>query len=190
MPVTVLHFVYVWPILRRLNDNRLVLVIGCMIPDLEIPLLALMGYTIPRGIAHSIIGALTIDSFITLVIAKLFYSIKKVKEILGINDRLNTSLFYSWMIASIGALTHVSIDYLHHTYNPILWPFSYEYIEGPLTTLLDYTNATIMLHVISLAILIMIIAYSLTRLKVSLWKLLSSPKLLYRVIVEPDSRIL
>lgn len=186
MPVTILHFVYVWPILRRLNDNRLVLVIGCMIPDLEIPFLALMGYAIPRGIAHSLIGAIIIDSFITLIIAKLFYSIKKVRETLGINDQQNTGIFYSWIIASIGALTHVSIDYLHHTYNPILWPFSYEYIEGPLTMVLDYTNSTLLMHVISLAILTMIIAYSLSRLRISFWNLLSSPRLLYRVIVEPD----
>jgi hypothetical protein len=49
MPITLLHVVYVWPILRKLKNGRLTLAIGSLIPDFEIPLLTIMGYSIPRG---------------------------------------------------------------------------------------------------------------------------------------------
>jgi hypothetical protein len=186
MPITILHVVYVWPILRKLKKARLTLVIGSMIPDFEIPLLTIMGYSIPRGLAHSLIGALTIDSLIAILTTKLIYSSQKVIRILGVNGNLSISLVYSWGAASIGALTHVLIDYLHHSYNPILWPIINEYVEGPLTIFLGYLYASLLLHVISTIMLFSILLYSTGRLKISLRRLLSSPNNLYKVIVEPD----
>lgn len=186
MPITILHVVYVWPILRRLKSGRLTLVIGSMIPDFEIPLLTMMGYAIPRGLAHSVIGALIINSLIAILTTQLIYSSQKVIKILGVKDNPSTSLTYSWGTASIGALTHVLIDYLHHSYNPILWPIINEYFEGPLTIFLGYPYASLLLHVISTIILFSILLYSTGRLKISLRRLLSSPNNLYKVIVEPD----
>jgi len=186
MPITILHVVYVWPILRRFRNERLTLVIGSIIPDLEIPLLTMMGYAIPRGLAHSIIGALTIDSLIVLLATKIIYSFPRVISSLGVNPRSSVSLIYSWNAASVGALTHVLIDYLHHSYNPILWPIINDYIEGPLTIFLGYLYASLLLHIISIILLTSIILYSSRILKISLRRLLSSPSNLYRVLVEPD----
>lgn len=186
MPFTILHIVYVWPILRKLKNGRIMLIMGSMLPDLEIPILAVLGYEIPRGLAHSLIGALTIDALLALLATKLFYNSKKVNKILEIEDEPKKDVSYLWGLASIGALSHVTIDYLHHSYNPLLWPLLPGYVEGPLATMLGYFYASLILHIISAVILVMILAYSAVKLKTSLTRLLLSPRILYKAVVEPD----
>ncbi|MEM3398915.1 MAG: DUF4184 family protein [Nitrososphaerota archaeon] len=186
MPVTILHIVYVWPILRKLKNGRITLFLGSMIPDIEIPILAVLGYSIPRGLAHSIIGAITIDSLLAVLTARLLYSSMNVRKVLGIKNNLREDIGYLWAIASIGALSHVIIDYLHHSYNPLLWPLLPIYFEGPLTITLGYFYASLILHIVSAVILILILVYSTVKIKTSLSRLVLSPRTLYRVMVEPD----
>lgn len=186
MPVTVLHMVYVWPILKRLKNGRIILIIGSMIPDLEIPVLVMLGYSIPRGLAHSIIGAVTIDSLLTLLSTKLLYSSKKVRKILRLENNSKMGIGFLWVLASIGALSHVLIDYLHHSYNPLLWPLLPGYVEGPLTIILGYFYASLILHIVSIMIFFLILIYAATKLKINLSRLLFSPRNIYKVMVEPD----
>ncbi|MCS7125713.1 MAG: DUF4184 family protein [Aigarchaeota archaeon] len=186
MPVTPLHIVFIWPFLRILRKDRIFLITGAMIPDLEIPLMNLAGFEIPRGIAHSIIGALTVDGFAAILTGMIIYRSKYLKKVLEINDYVSGSWLRIWLISSIGALTHISIDFLHHSYNPILWPILMEYYIGPLVYLMNYELATFSVHVFSIISLLSILIYSSSRMRTSFWKLISSYKNLYRALAEPN----
>ncbi|MEN2975174.1 MAG: DUF4184 family protein [Candidatus Caldarchaeales archaeon] len=185
MPFTPFHIVFIWPILRKLRCDKIFLIAGSMIPDLEIPIMYVAGFQITRGIAHSIIGGFTIDPLIAILVGRLIYMSGNLKRVLGINDYPCSRWFNIWMISSSGALTHVSIDYLHHSYNPILWPIMLEYYEGPLAYLIGYGFATFTIHAISIILLVSILVYSSYRLGINFRKLLASPKILYRVLAEP-----
>ena len=129
MPLTPLHHPLAYFIYKL--DKRLSLpglIVGCMIPDLEIPFIVLfLGTDIPnRMILHSILGSITFGTFFGVIIAvraypyivnRIFHVDKKKVE--------NKSKFSFIVIFSVlaGNLSHVFLDLTNHPYNPIFWPF-------------------------------------------------------------------
>lgn len=191
MPITFLHIVYVWFILRRMNKCNLHVVVGCMVPDLEIPVLYLLGFKIPRSFLHSPIGSFIFAPAISILIVYILWRTKFLEKIFNINVvwRPRGSREYAniWIVTGFSSLTHVFIDYLHHSFNPILWPISSVYIEGPITYLIGYLDATLLIHVASVILLIIILAYASWKMKTSISKIIRSPQIMYKVFVEPRS---
>ena len=129
MPLTPLHYPIAYFIYKL--DKRLSLpglVVGCMFPDLEIPVMALLfGTQIPnRLILHSLLGSATIGTLLALIVtirvyppmvSRLFHvDKKKVESKCKISFAVVFSVF-------VGNLSHVLLDVTNHPYNPVFWPF-------------------------------------------------------------------
>ncbi len=129
MPLTPLHHPIAYFIYKL--DKRFSLpglVVGCMFPDLEIPVMALLfGTQIPnRLILHSLLGSATIGTLLALIVtirvyppmvSRLFHvDKKKVESKCKISFAVVFSVF-------VGNLSHVLLDVTNHPYNPVFWPF-------------------------------------------------------------------
>jgi hypothetical protein len=115
--------------------------IGAIIPDIEVPILYLLtGETWEaRSTMHSIIGSVTIDILLALVLvifvvpSLLRYCNKKLKnkklfffaKIDLRKHKTNNGILISSIL--IGTLSHIFIDTLHHYYNPLTFPFQKYY---------------------------------------------------------------
>ena len=129
MPLTIFHHPIAYFIYRL--DKRLSLpglVVGCMIPDIEIPIaILLFGFqNANRLVLHSLLGAATIGTFIVLIITiqvypslvSYFFRVdkKKVKQKCKLSFTMAFSVF-------VGSISHVLLDLTNHPYNPVYWPF-------------------------------------------------------------------
>jgi hypothetical protein len=199
MTLTPLHLAFVWvlkPRFRKLHFAALT--VGAVIPDVE-PLIAWMfgwsvfcGWDFPcslapdRLILHSIMGAITIDVILTLILVKMIE--KLGVERVGIygftNVKINAAFLAS---AAIGSLSHVFVDWLHHPANPIFWPFmvggSY-YVDGLLLSFMAVLPASIMVATVAAAITAAVIAGALYKNGYSLWLVLSNPTKALSLITE------
>ncbi len=130
MPLTPLHYSLAYRI-YRLGKRKLslpALIVGSMLPDLEIPVMVLLfGLQVSnRMVLHSLIGGVTIGTLIGVIITVLVYprltgaifpiNKLKVKEKCQFSLGLVISCF-------IGVLSHVLLDVTNHAYNPVFWPF-------------------------------------------------------------------
>ena len=199
MTLTPLHVAFVWvlkPRFRKLHFAALT--VGAVIPDVE-PLIAWMfgwsmfcGWDFPcslapdRLILHSIMGAITIDVILTIILVKMIE--KLGVERVGIygftNVKINAAFLAS---AAIGSLSHVFVDWLHHPANPIFWPFmvggSY-YVDGLLLSFMTVLPASIMVATLAGAITAAVIARALYKNGYSFWLVLSNPTKALSLITE------
>ncbi len=99
-----------------------------MFPDLEIPFIVLLlGNQGPnRMVLHSILGSVTIGTFLALIVtvwvypilvSRLFHVDKKKLES---KCKLSIAVVFSVLV---GNLSHVLLDVTNHPYNPVFWPF-------------------------------------------------------------------
>ena len=138
MPLTPFHLGFAWPVwfLNRKKLHFMSLSLGAMVPDLEVPFMTLFTseFAHARGIMHSILGALTIDILIALLIVYFFVppigrwikrrSKEKWHIFAGVDvTRAPTDPLWALASAGIGTLSHVFIDLFTHEYNPIYWPY-------------------------------------------------------------------
>jgi len=104
------------------------LIVGSMIPDLEIPLMLLISGTDGpnRLVLHSLLGSATIGTLLAVIITIRFYpflvgSIFRVdREKVENKCRLSSTLVFSVLI---GSISHVLLDVTNHLHNPVFWPF-------------------------------------------------------------------
>jgi len=112
-------------------DRRLSLpglIVGSMLPDLEVPfIILLMGTGVPdRLVLHSLLGAATAGTLLSLIFTILFYPVllsavfKMDRRVVKERCRLSFGLALSCLL---GNLSHVLLDVTTHLYNPIFWPF-------------------------------------------------------------------
>ncbi len=131
MPFTPFHVAYPWLIklkFRKLDFAGLT--IGSMANDLEIPLLYLLGYKIPRLLGHSIFGTFTLNLIFSIFLFWLFSKIRIQR--LGIHGFEKFHITKNFLFsAAIGSLTHIAIDSTYHEHNPTLWPF-FGYFGSPI----------------------------------------------------------
>jgi len=104
------------------------LIVGSFIPDIEVPILIFFfnGVLPDHFILHSLIGALTIGTIISILVVVMLYPILtslffrldkiKIKE----ECRLTPTLALSCML---GNVFHILLDIPMHPFNPVLWPF-------------------------------------------------------------------
>ena len=162
LPLTPFHYPVAY-VLYKLGGKLSLpaLVVGSMVPDLEIPVIVLLfGTTVPNHLLlHSLIGALTLGTALAMAITVLIYPTLtsaifpvdklKVKE----KCRLSISLVFS---CALGSLSHVLLDITNHTYNPIFWPFlPPNETPSPIVPLLGgIGNASLLIHALMIILFI------------------------------------
>ena len=129
MPLTLFHYPIAYFLYKL--DKRLSLpglVVGCMFPDLEIPIIILLFRTqIPnRLVLHSLLGSATIGTFLAIIITIRVYP-SLVSYLFGVEKKkverkckLSFTLAFS---VFVGNISHVLLDVTNHPYNPVFWPF-------------------------------------------------------------------
>jgi membrane-bound metal-dependent hydrolase YbcI (DUF457 family) len=129
LPVTPFHYPIAY-LIKKLGGNLSLpaLIVGSMVPDLEIPFIVLLlGTDAPhRLVLHSLLGAVTLGTLLSTAITVLIYpwlasaifriDKRKVKE---------KCRFTLWLVCSciLGGISHVLLDVTNHAYNPVFWPF-------------------------------------------------------------------
>ena len=129
LPITPFHYPFAFVLYKLCGKLSLpALIVGSMLPDLEIPLMVLLfGTTVPTHLLlHSLIGSLTIGTLLATAITVFIYPRLtsaifpidkiKVKE----KCRFSINLLFS---CAIGCISHVLLDVTNHSYNPLFWPF-------------------------------------------------------------------
>jgi membrane-bound metal-dependent hydrolase YbcI (DUF457 family) len=129
LPLTPFHYPIAYFLYKL--DKRLslpALIVGCIFPDLEIPIIILLfGTRIPNHLVlHSLLGSATIGTLLAIIITIQVYPSlvsylfgvekKKVKQ----KCKLSFPLFISILV---GGISHVLLDVTNHRYNPVFWPF-------------------------------------------------------------------
>jgi hypothetical protein len=127
--VTPFHYPVAYVIYRLRGSFSLpALIVGVMVPDLEIPFIVLLfGTSVPeRLVLHSLLGALTAGTVLSVAITVLVYP-RLISAILPVDGNrvkekccLSSSLV---LCCLLGGLSHVLLDVVNHAYNPVLWPF-------------------------------------------------------------------
>ncbi|MFX1446646.1 MAG: DUF4184 family protein [Promethearchaeota archaeon] len=129
IPITPLHYPIAWG-LSRLNKrfNLPGLIVGSFMPDIEVPILMVFFHGVfpDHFILHSMIGAITIGTFISTVVTVFLYPFlvsfffrlekEKIKQVC----KLNPILVLSCML---GCIFHILLDVPMHPFNFVLWPF-------------------------------------------------------------------
>lgn len=139
MPITPLHYPLAWGLSKTSRKLSLpALVVGSVIPDIECVVLWLFfrGVLPDHLVLHSLIGGLTLGTVIAVIVTVTLYTPiisgifkvdkEKLKDVCKFTPMLVVSCF-------LGVVSHLLIDYTHHWYNPILWPWVDPYVfVGPL----------------------------------------------------------
>ncbi len=129
MPLTPLHYPIAY-FFHKLSGNLNLpgLIVGSMIPDLEIPFIVLIfGIDGPnRLVLHSLLGSVTLGTMLAIIITVKFYPLL-VSYFVGVDRKKveGKCKFSSALVFSVllGTVSHVLLDFTNHLYNPILWPF-------------------------------------------------------------------
>jgi hypothetical protein len=164
LPLTPLHYPVAY-FIHKLGGNLSLpgLIVGSMIPDLEIPfVLLIFGVNGPnRLVLHSLLGSATLGTMLGIIITIKFYPFL-VGNFFGVEKekveskcKLSSALAISVLI---GTISHVLLDFTNHLYNPILWPFlDAEIIPSPIYLLLGEQFGYLWIQVIMGTLLLVII---------------------------------
>ena len=162
MPLTPFHY----PLAKiiHLIDRKAslvlpALIVGSMVPDLEVPFVYYLSGTWgeDRMVLHSLLGGLTLGTIITVLFTILIYP-WLISAIFSIEkERIKKKCSLSFMLifsGLIGVLSHVLLDVTNHTYNPLFWPFiSLFHTPSPIVPLLGGQNlASLIIHSAMLAL--------------------------------------
>ena len=129
MPVTPFHYPVAY-LIKKFGGNLSLpaLIVGSMVPDLEIPFIVLfLGTEVPhRLVLHSLLGAATFGTILSVAITVLVYP-WLTNVMFRINKRKvkDKCRFTLWLVFScvLGCISHVLLDVVNHAYNPVFWPF-------------------------------------------------------------------
>jgi hypothetical protein len=173
MPITPLHWsvAYISKTITR-GLSLPALVVSTAVPDLETPFVyASTGGQIDRLVLHSILGAASLATLLAViltvvayppVISKLF---KMDQKIVKQKCRLSLSLI---AVCLFGNLSHVIIDSLHHNYNPLLFPFTYNSFDA-LVLMNNWVWASVIVQLSFLVLLLSFVAWELKRGTKNIW---------------------
>jgi membrane-bound metal-dependent hydrolase YbcI (DUF457 family) len=145
----------------RANFSLPGLIVSTMVPDLEVPFIFLWSRTeaFDRLVLHSLLGALTVGTLISIAITVLVYprlmsavfpiDKLKVKE----KCRFSLGLVVSCVL---GGFFHVLLDATNHPYNPVFWPFlAQNETPSPIVPILGgEATASLLMHALMLILFI------------------------------------
>ena len=173
MPITPLHWSIAY-LAKTIKPGLSLpaLIVSTAVPDLETPFVYVASAgQIDRLVLHSILGATTLATLLAVVltvvayptvVSKLFsLDSKAVKE----RCRLSGSLF---AVCLFGSLSHVLIDSLHHKYNPLQFPFTYNSFDA-LVLMNDWVLASAIVQASFSVLLVLFFAIELKRGTKNLW---------------------
>jgi len=128
MPATPLHCSVAYLINRWKPQLSLpALLVSSMAPDLEIPILFLVtGGFRDRVILHSLVGAATLGTFLSVLLTVFLYPpavsffFKLCRKRIEEKCRFSMVLVVSCIT---GGVLHVIVDSMTHEFNPVLYPF-------------------------------------------------------------------
>ncbi len=162
MPITLFHYPVAY-ILYKLGGNLSLpaLVVGSMLPDLEIPFMVLLfGNSVPNHLLlHSLLGALTLGTALAIAITVLIYP-KLTSAVFPIDKlkvkekcRLSPALAFS---CALGCISHVLLDITNHAYNPVFWPFlSLNETPSPIVPIIGGAEtASLLIHALMAALFV------------------------------------
>lgn len=129
LPVTPFHYPIakiIHKLDRKVSLSLPALIVGTMVPDLEVPFVPLLTGTQDRLVLHSLIGGMTLGVIIAIALTVLVYP-RLTSAIFPINRvKVNEKCRFSLTVAFsclLGVLSHVLLDVANHSYNPLFWPF-------------------------------------------------------------------
>jgi hypothetical protein len=185
MPVTPFHYPLAF-LISKTNNHFILpgLVVGSVIPDIEVPIMWIFFPGLhDHQILHSLIGALTIGTLLTVVVTRFLYQ-PIVSRVFRVDQQYLKQVFKfsTWMLVSclVGVISHLMLDFSMHWYNPILWPWvSPTDVIGPLVLLFmtsydmwtSYLIASAITHVVMIALwsYIILLLYSKGNLSYRHW---------------------
>jgi len=135
--------------------------VGSMVPDLEIPfIILLVGTEVPhRLVLHSLLGALTVGTILSVAITVLVYP-RLTSAVFPI-DKLKVKEKCSFSLGLVvscllGVLSHVLLDVTNHLYNPVFWPFlASNETPSPIVPLLGgEATASLLMHTLMVVLFI------------------------------------
>jgi len=175
MPLTPLHYVAAY----ALNKVKLqlvfpALIVGSVIADLEPFLGWLLGGRLisSRGFMHSLLGTITLNTFLAVLIVISVYPIltawifKIDRKLVAEKSRFSGMLVLS---ALVGTLSHLLIDTTMHDYNPLFYPFTTESFDA-LVLFGNWLPASIFVHTLLFVSLIAVFVYELRKGTQGFWK--------------------
>jgi membrane-bound metal-dependent hydrolase YbcI (DUF457 family) len=162
LPITPFHHPVAYVIYRLGGKLSLpAVIVGSMLPDLEIPFMFLLfGTNVSTHlILHSIIGSLTVGTLLATTITVFIYP-RLASAIFPVDKhtvkekcKFSLSLIFS---CAIGCLSHVLLDVTNHAYNPLFWPFlSSTETPSPIVPLLGGAQtASLLIHALMIVLFI------------------------------------
>jgi len=180
-----MHYPVAWGLSKL--DKRLSLpglIVGSFLPDIEVPFLLIFfsGLLPDHLILHSLIGAVTVGTIISIFVTVYLYPIltswlfhldkAKIKEVC----RFSPSLAFSCML---GNLFHIFLDIPMHPFNPVLWPFVDPYsivgilviafsVEGGIAT--GFLHARILVNILMITIMGLLLTIIIVKNRKNLWE--------------------
>jgi hypothetical protein len=180
-----MHYPVAWGLSKL--DKRLSLpglIVGSFLPDIEVPFLLIFfsGLLPDHLILHSLIGAVTVGTIISIFVTVYLYPIltswlfhldkEKIKEVC----RFSPSLTLSCML---GNLFHIFLDIPMHPFNPVLWPFVDPYsIVGILVLVFStegdiargFLHARILVNILMITIMGLLLTIIIVKNRKNLWE--------------------
>jgi len=172
MPLTPLHYSLAYA-MRKVSKRAGIeldmagLAMGSFVPDTECPVFFLLSWAglldpsepyveAKRLVLHSILGSLTLGALISVLVVVALYRLFEGE----LGGRRRPGLTGLYISSALGALSHVLLDALHHHYNPLFFPFTWDSVNT-LVPLGDFGLGTAVAY--SLAISLCVAALVLER---------------------------
>jgi len=174
MPVPPLHPVVAY-LLNRLQRklNLPALIVGTMVPDLEIPFIYFAtGGLYNRLVLHSLLGGAVLGTLIAVLLTVFAYPtavsfvFRLDKGEIEEKCRFSSMLVFCCLV---GSLSHVLIDSLHHDFNPLLYPFVKESFDV-FVLKSAFVSPTGLVSYSMFALLILIFILEIRKGKEGFWK--------------------
>ena len=173
MPYTPLHWSIAY-LARGIGPSLSLpaLIISTAVPDLEIPFIYVVtGGQFGRLVLHSFLGAATLATLISVIITVFAYS-STISYLFRLDAKtVRDRCRFSWslvVVCLMGNLSHVLIDALHHEYNPLLFPFTYNSFDA-LVLMNDFVLASVIVQFSFFALLVFFVAKEARRRPKNIW---------------------
>ncbi len=131
------------------------LIVGSIIPDLNILISYVTRGTVGREALHSIVGVGTLGTFLATLVVVIVYPVV-VSTVFGLQRedvrsvcRLSRKLVAS---AFVGGLSHILVDATCHPYNPLFYPLTRQSIDVLLLTS-DWGHAYLIVELLLIGLL-------------------------------------
>jgi len=174
MPVTPLHYVAAYVVNKAKKGLAFpALIVGSLIPDVE-PVVGYLtnGLVPPRGFLHSLLGAVTLDAFLAVLVTVFLYPSLVAWVFRGEKKSVEEKCRFSSMLvlsSLVGTLSHLLTDTTMHEYNPFFYPFTAQSFDT-LVLFGHWLSASIFVHAMLFALLLAIVVHEFRKGKEGFWK--------------------